>query len=236
MRSASTATLLSLVVAAVLGSSGCRFGEAHFESTVPERAFDPAGTVFTYVDEHDDALEAENNPRVVVALTWIVFDPRADLNDLEGSALADYSHELKLRDALSLVFDAQGDIENDAQFESHVVGGEEQGDGRLTAKVHLAPERLDYDSTYGDLKPLASTRTTKVTITADELGESAARLAGDVTVNFERGVDDPGDALEGTFTGSFIAPLVDERAAEQNLALLDVSDVMGLPLAPRSAP
>jgi hypothetical protein len=224
---------LAIVVAA---SAGCRFGEARFDSTVSGRIFDPAGTVFTYIDQHDDNLTAEPNPRVVVAMTWIIFDPQGDLNDLEGSALADYSHELKLRDALALVFDELGDIENGAQFESTTRGGNEVGAGKMTTRIHLSPERLTADSTYGDLVPLASQRKTSVTITADALDDASPALAGDITIAFERTDDDPGNARTGSFQGSFRAPLVEERNAEQNLALLDVEDVLGLPLAPRSAP
>lgn len=228
--------VVTAAVVALLGSAGCRFGEAHFDSTLPGRSFDPAGTVLTYEDEHDDALVIDDNPRVVVAMTWIIFDPNGDLNDLEGSALADYSHELKLRDALALVFDELGDIEAGATFESIVIGGEESGPGGFTARVHLAPERLDADSTYAGVVPIASKRTTKVEITAANLVEGSPALAGDVTITFERTEDDPGEAREGAFTGSFLAPLAEERTAEQNLGLLDVEDVLGLPLPPRPEP
>jgi hypothetical protein len=224
-----------LPLLALVFCTGCRFGEARFESNVQGRSFDPSGTSFSYLDAHDDALTADDNPRVVVALTWIIFDPRGDLNDLEGSALEDYSHELKLRDALALVFDAQGDVTEAATFKSVVVNGEEQGDGELTARIHLAPERLDDKSTYADLVPLASKRTTDVTITAATFADAAPVVAGDVSITFER-VDgsDAGDARTGTFTGTFQAPLVEERNAEQNLALLAVTDVLGLPLGPRA--
>lgn len=235
-RNVVVASLLAGTLAALVGSSGCRFGEARFESTLPGRDFDPAGTVFTYKDAHDDELVEDPSPRVVVPMTWIIFDPRGDLNDLEGSALADYSHELKLRDALALVFDRLGDIETSATFESVVIGDEEIGPGAFTTRVHLAPERLDASSTYDGVVPLASKRTTTVTITADHLAEASAALAGDITIAFERTEDDPDEAREGSFTGSFQAPLVDERAAEQNLGLLDVQDVLGLPLPPRPAP
>jgi hypothetical protein len=222
-----------LLLVAVIAFSGCRFGEAQFQSTVSGRIFDPGGTVFSYVDATDDNLVVEANPRVAVAMTWIIFDPNSDLNDLDGSALADYSHELRLRDALALVFDQQGDVSTSAAFHSVVVGAVEQGDGKMTTAVHLSPERISWQSTYGDIQPFASKRTTDVTITSIDFHQSAPVIAADITINFARNDTDPGNVREGSFTGSFQAPIVGERAAEQNLALLDVTDVMGLPLPPR---
>jgi hypothetical protein len=226
--------LFSVVMLGVL-VSGCRFGEAHFSSTMPGRIYDPAGTVFTYVDEHDDNLSAEENPRTVIAMTWIVFDPNGDLNDLEGSALADYSHELKLRDALALVFDEQDDLGAGASFE-HLIEGQAETVNGMRSVVHLAPERLSSTSTYGDFIPFASRRRTIVNIQSADFAAAAPVVTGEVTVAFERIDDvDPPAAHAGTFSGTFIAPLVNERAAEQNLALLDVEDVLGLPLPPKEA-
>jgi hypothetical protein len=219
----------------VVTCAGCRFGEAQFQSTVTGRSFDPTGTVFAYLDATDDNLEIDKDPRVAVALTWIVFDPTSDLNDLDGSALADYSHELKLRDALALVFDHQSLVTAGATFQSTVVGGEEKGDGKFRSTLHLEPERLTASSTYADIVPFASKRTTDLTVTAIDFHQAQPVLTADVTVTFARGDTDPGNAREGAFTGSFQAPVVGERPAEQNLALLDVVDVMGLPLAPRGS-
>ena len=218
------------------GTAGCRFGEARFDSTVSGRTFDPAGTVFSYVDATDDnlVLEDGNNPRVVVAMTWIIFDPNGDLNDLDGSALADYSHELKLRDALALTFDTQGAVKAGAAFTSVALGDVEQGDGKLRTRLHLAPERISGQSTYAGVKPFASQRTTNVTITAADFTAAQPVVAGDISIAFARAASDAGASREGTFTGSFQAPLVGERAAEENLALLDVNDVLGLPLAARA--
>lgn len=228
--------VLVLVVAAGFTLTGCRFGDARFNSTVPGRTFDPAGTVWSYIDATDDNLVAEagNNPRVVVAMTWIIFDPTGDLNDLDGSALADYSHELKLRDALALVFDTEGSVKAGATFNSVALGDVEQGDGKLKTRVHLAPEHIEASSTYAGVKPFASQRTTNVTITSADFTAASPVVAGDVTISFARQPADPGTVREGQFTGSFRAPLVGERAAEENLALLDVNDVLGLPLQPRT--
>ncbi|HEY4220947.1 MAG TPA: hypothetical protein VGO62_06380 [Myxococcota bacterium] len=227
------ALALVLVVAA---SGGCRFGDAQFQSTVTGRQFDPAGTVFTYVDATDDNLVVEKNPRVAVAMTWIIFDPNSDLNDLDGSSLADYSHELKLRDAMSLVFDQQGALTAGAGFISTVVGGEEQGSGQMTSFLHLEPERVNGQSTYAAVIPFASKRTTNVTVTSIDFSIAQPVLAADVSITFARSDTDPGNAREGAFTGSFQAPVVGERVAEENLSLLNVHDVLGLPLGPRTTP
>jgi hypothetical protein len=227
---------LAFVVVVSLGGTGCRFGSAHFDSTVSGRAFDPGGTVFSYIDATDDNLVVDDNPRLAVAMTWIIFDPNGDLNDLDGSALADYSHELKLRDALTLIFDAQGDVKPGAKFQSVVAGDLEQNvDGGFTTKVHLAPERLNGQSTYAAVIPFSSTRTTDVTINDVDFADAQPVVVGDVNIAFTRAETDPGDAREGTFKGTFQAPIVGERVAEENLALLDVQDVMALPLA-KAAP
>lgn len=215
-------------------ATGCRFGEARFESSLDGRAFDPSGTTFLYVDERDANLVVEEDPRVAVASTWIIFDPNGDLNDLEGSALEDYAHEVALRDALSLVFDKQSDVlEVGATFKSVQQNGEERGDGRMLSRVHLAPERLDGASTYSGVIPLASERTVDVTITGETFDTANPVLSADVTVTFARTESDPGNVREGQFTGALNAPLVSERTAEHNLALLGVENVLGLPLAPR---
>lgn len=225
-----------LIFALLASSTACRFGEARFESTLQGRDFGPAGTVFGYLDQHDADLVLQENPRVVVASTWIIFDPSGDLNDLEGSALADYEHELKLRDALSLVFELQSTVAPGATFKSVVRGGDERGDGAMQAKIHLAPERLDGSSTYQDVIPLASERSVDVTITAATFADANQVIAGDISISYVRTDDDPGTVRQGSFIGSFTAPVVVERTAEQNLALLNVSDVLGLPLTAAVGP
>lgn len=234
MRALRLVLTTSLLAAAAM-AGGCRFGQAHFDGALSERTFDPGGTVFCYADEHDAALVAEPDPRVAVAMTWVIFDPESDLSDVEGSELADISHELVLRDALALVFSAQSDVEAGATFESVLVGGAEQGDGRMTARLHLAPDRLSGSSTYADVVPLASQRHTAVELEVADFAD-LRELRGTATIAFERTDNDPGDALTGNFTGTFYAPVVEERLAEQNLALLQTDDVVGLPLPPRSAP
>lgn len=233
-RSILSPLLVSLVLASAFASA-CRVGEASFDSTLEGRGFDPSGTVFSTFDERDETLDLDQNPRVVVAMTWVIFDPRSDLNDLEGSDLADLTHELELRDALALVFERLSDVETGATFTSTSVGGREPGTGPLSVRLHLAPEQLHAGSTYADLAPLASARTTTVTITDESLGSDDARVAGEVTIKFERQEGDVGTAVEGELSGRFVAPFVGERIAEHNLALLDVEDTLGLPLGPRVA-
>jgi hypothetical protein len=223
-----------LLLLTLFAVTGCRFGEARFESSVQGRPFDPSGTTFLYVDQRDANLVVEEDPRVAVVSTWIIFDPNSDLNDLEGSQLEDYSHEVALRDALALVFDKQSEVlEVGAAFKSVQVNGEERGDGRMLSRVHLSPERLTGASTYDDVIPLASERTVDVTITGETFDTANPVLSADVTITFARTDSDPGNVRDGQFTGSFNAPLVGERAAEHNLSLLEVDGVLGLPLAPR---
>lgn len=224
---------LGLVLLGLFLFAGCRFGAAAFEGDLGGRSFDPGGTVFSYVDGRDDNLVENARPRVVVVMTWVVFDPEGDLNDLQGSELEDLAHELRLRDALALVFDDQGDVVPGATFESVVVGGEETGNGKLSARVHLAPERLGPSSSYEGFQPFGSTRTVTVTLDEASFLEGKAGLFGRVILEVERSAQDPGDARIGRVEGRFSAPLVKERVAEHNLALLAVDDLLGLPLSPR---
>lgn len=226
--------VMSLLSTAAM-AGGCRFGQAAFSGALSGRTFDPGGTVFSYVDEHDAALVAESDPRVAVAMTWVIFDPESDLSDVEGNELADISHELVLRDALALVFVAQSVVTAGASFESVLVGGTEEGDGNMTARLHLAPDRLSGSSTYADVVPLASLRRTTVDLEVADFAD-LRELRGSATIAFERTDNDPGEALVGSYTGTFFAPVVEERPAEQNLSLLQSDDVIGLPLPPRSAP
>lgn len=226
--------LLLLVTALAL--CGCRFGDAAFDGTLGERRFDPGGTVFSYVDERDDELLERGTKPAVVTMVWVAFDPEADLNDLAGAELEDYRHELRLRDALALVFDDVDSVIPGATFESITEGGSELTDSGLTARVHLAPERLSRASTYASFEPYGSRRHVTVSIDEARLLEEGSVVSGDVVVNVSRSEVDPPDVLEGRLEGRFLAPRVSERAAEQNLSLLVVEDILGLPLAQGSTP
>jgi hypothetical protein len=220
-----------VVTAALLAFTGCRYGGASFSSTVPGRSFEPNGTVFAYLDEHDAALTEDKDPRVVVFGTWIIFDPNGDLNDVEGSALEEMRHELAIRDAFALVFNSQKNVDAGEKFKTTIVGAE--ADGSVDARLHFAPERLTSSSTYGDVQPLASKRTVEVTIER-AFDDAQSGVQGAMNIVFKATSDDPGNTKEGELTGTFNAPLVSERVAEQNLALLNVEDIVGLPLAPRA--
>lgn len=230
--------LLAVVVLPVaLAGAGCRFGAASFDGTLVDRPFEPNGTVFSYVDARDASLaEDEADPPVAVAATWLVFDPASDLSDLEGAELASYAHELRLRDALSLVFARRSDVELGATFESVVEAEEELGDGALRADVHLAPERLDASKTYAAYVPFAGRREVRVEIDEADF-DNTRSIAGRISVEYARAAGDPTDVKEGSVDGTFRAPLVDERVAERNLSLLQTRDVIGLPLdAPADVP
>ncbi len=231
--------LLSLVLAPSV--TGCRFGEAAFTTDIDSLSFDPAGTVFSYLDEHDTDLVQDNDPRVAVAMTWVVFDPGSDLSDKDGATLVGIAHEMELRDGLSIVFDHQGEVDRGETFtvtkEGDAVVG---GDGRLDFHLHLAPERLYSTSSYEQMVPLGSRRTLEVTIDAATFADAAPVVAGTVRLRIEAVAGrDIGKAINATIEGSFVAPLVAERPAEKNLALLDAAadlDVLSLPLPARSTP
>jgi len=223
-----------------LAAGGCRFGASEFSTDLDALAFDPSGTVFSYLDAHDKDLVEDTDPRVAVALTWIVFDPASDLSDKDGASLAAMAHEMELRDALSIVFDHQGSVDKGEVF-TVVKEGDDivDGDG-MDFRLHLAPERLYSNSSYEEIIPLGSRRTLEVTIDEASFDEPTPVVAGTVTLKIEAIAGrDIGKARDATIEGSFVAPLVVERTAEKNLALLEAAadlDVLALPLPPRSAP
>jgi hypothetical protein len=229
--------LRALSACALLALTGCRFGEAQFSTSFADVGFDPGGTVFSYVDARDAALAEEADPPVAVAMTWIVFDPSSDLSDVDGASLFAMSHEMSLRDALALVFPRQGALEDGASF-SATAEGEVVVDGDLDFALHLAPERLDASSTYADVVPFGSRRTLEVELDAVSFADADAGLSGTLTLTFDtvEGLD-PGNARKGSIEGRFRAPLVAERTAEKNLALLRAqTPVLPLPLPGRGAP
>lgn len=229
-------TRVLVLLLALASTAGCRFGDASFDGALGDRSFDPGGTVFTYVDvRDDDLLEREVKP-AIVTMTWIAFDPEADLNDLPGSELENYRHELRLRDALALVFDDASALSPGETYESVSEGGSELGDEGLSARVHLAPERLTRGSTYADFAPYGSRRQVTVSLDEARLLEDGALLAGEIVVDVSRGELDPPEVLEGRLEGRFHAPAIEERAAERNLSLLAVDDILGLPLVLEEQP
>jgi hypothetical protein len=238
----------ALLLATVVAVAGCRFGEAAFTTTFDDVVFDPGGTVFAMLDERDADLVEDDDPRVAVAMTWVVFDAAGDLSDLDGAALASVSHEMAQRDALTIVFEHQGVVDDGARF-SVVREGDSvvaAGDGEdvlpgVDFRLHLAPERLDASSTYAGIVPFGSRRTLEVTLDEAAFDDAEPVVAGSVTLTFEAMAGrDAGNAREGSFRGTFRAPVVAERLAEQNAALLagalDGDGVLALPLPPRGAP
>jgi hypothetical protein len=228
---------LALAVCGLALAGGSRFGEAQFSTSFDDVGFDPGGTVFSYVDARDAALAEDNDPPVAVAMTWIVFDPSSDLGDVDGASLFGMSHEMSLRDALAIVFPRQGALDAGESF-SATAEGEVIVDGDLDFALHLAPERLDAASTYADVVPFGSRRTLEVELDAVSFADADAGLSGTVTLTFDavEGLD-PGNARKGTIEGRFRAPLVVERTAERNLALLRAqTPVLPLPLDGRGAP
>jgi hypothetical protein len=225
--------------------NACHFGEASFTSTIEGVSFSPGGTVFSLLDEYDQNLVAEEDPRVAIAMTWVVFDAAGELSDLDGAALASMAHEMSVRDALTLVFEHQGVVDADARFSVVREGNDivDEGDaddiqGGVDFRLHLTPERLTSSSTYAEVAPLGSRRTLEVSIAEASFADAEPVVAGEVSLTIEAVEGrDPGNAREGVLSGTFRAPLVGEPVAEKNLALLngaiDGTFVLGLPLPPR---
>ena len=230
--------LAAAVCALPLLLVGCRFGEASFETSFDDVAFDAGGTVFSYADSRDAALTENDDPPVAIAMTWIVFDPKSDLSDFDGASLFAMAHEMAVRDALAIVFDRQGAIEDGSTFSITKEGDDIVAGEGIDFSLHLAPERLDSSSTYAEVVPFGSRRTLEVNIDSVSFSDADAGVAGTLTLTFEAVAGrDPGIARKGTIEGSFRAPLVEERTAEKNLALLQAqSPVLPLPLAGRGEP
>lgn len=243
-RARALAPLLAPSLLVAMLGTGCRFGEASFSTTFDDVGFDPGGTVFSMLDARDANLVEDADPRVAVAMTWVVFDAQGDLSDLDGAALAGMAHEMSLRDALTLVFDRQGAVDEGARFvvvregDDVVASGDGDALAGLDFALHLAPERLDASSTFADIAPFGSRRTLDLTIDVASFADAAPVIAGTLRLTFDAIEGrDPGNAREGTFTGAFRAPLVGEVVAEKNAALLqgalDGDGVLALPLPPR---
>ncbi|MCP4503275.1 MAG: hypothetical protein GY822_25335 [Deltaproteobacteria bacterium] len=233
--SAAAQKLLVLSLVGVLGSfflSGCRFGNATFSHDFDGLRFAPDGTVFAYIDAHDEFHAPVEQPRVVLFSTWLVFTPTADLTDLSGAELEDMRHEFALRESLSLVFNDQRDVDDGADFDWTQEGSEiVEGDASAALRLHLPPERLDASSRYSTFNPFASRR--EIQVQVDEaVFDQGGRLQGSFKVEMSRAEFDLSDARTGSLEMTFGAPLVDELIAEKNLAALHAQDVVGLPLAP----
>jgi hypothetical protein len=206
--------------------SACTVGDATFVADNVDVAFDPGGTVFSYVDATQSDFSTEADPRVVVAMLWTTFDPQGDLSDLSGDRLDAVVHETHQRDALSLVFPQQTVVDTGADFTT---------DNGLIASLMFAPERVDASSTYANFRPYGSQQTVTVALTNvrfPNVDDDSGTIDGDVTITIAAVPDvDPGNARTGTLRGAFTAPIQNERSAEKNLALLDVKAELLLPLS-----
>jgi hypothetical protein len=222
-----------LLVACLAPTAGCQWGSAGFVGDLGGRTFDPAGTVFSYLDGRDDNLVEDDRPRAVVFMTWLIFNPAGDLNDLEGAELEDYRHEMALRDAMAIVFDDAAVLLPGDRLESNIVDGVEESTDGVQVRLHFAPERLNAFTTYADFKPFGSERQAVVRLSTVGLEPPVSAIDGSVTITIGLSDSDPAEALTGTLEGTFSAPLVDERVAEHNLALLESEPLLGVPLDPR---
>lgn len=221
--------------ATLLMLSGCQWGWSTYvgEGDLGGRGFDTSGTVFTYVDKNDDNLVEDIRPRAVVFMTWLIFNPAGDLNDLDGAELEDYRHEMRLRDAAAIIFDDAAQLAPGDRLESLVTAGEEQSTDGMTVRLHFAPERLSAWNTYDSFQPYGSVRKVTVNLGTVGLAPPTAAIGGELEIEISLGENDPADALTGVLKGTFNGPMVDERVAEHNLGLLDAETLLGLPLQPR---
>ena len=229
------AYLLAGVPILVAALTGCRFGNASFTHDFDELSFQPNGTVFAYVDGHDEFHAPVDNPKVVLFATWLVISPTADLTDLGGAELEDLRHEFEMREAFSLVFNDQADVDDGADFDWTQIGHEWQEGDSAQLQLHLPPERLTSSSRYSSFTPFASEKEIQTHID-DATFSEGGRLEGSFSVEMRRGDFDLSDARTGTLDVTFAAPLVDEFVAERNLAALHAQDVVGVPLLPRETP
>ena len=140
---------------------------------------------------------------------------------------------MRLRDALAIVFDDAAALAPGDRFESSIVGGVEQATDGIEVRLHFAPERLNALTTYADFKPFGSEREAVVRLDTVGLQPPVSSLDGSIDITVRASENDPEGVLTGSLQGTFTAPLVDERIAEHNLALLQAEPMLGLPLAPR---
>jgi hypothetical protein len=86
-------------------------------------------------------------------------------------------------------------------------------------------------STYAEFVPYGSRRQITVSVSEASVLPESTLLAGTLTVDIGRADVDPPEVLTGRLEGTFRAPGIGERIAEQNLSLLALDDLLGLPRA-----
>ena len=121
---------------------------------IPKKAFNPTGTVFAYVDAHDPQLQIRSNPRLHIVMTWLVFNPNDDLSTVSGSRLEDMRHEIQLRDLMTMHFYPSTEATKGSQLESILSNAEILSDGRFVAHVLPAPDVLDENDSYTELRTI----------------------------------------------------------------------------------
>lgn len=221
-------SLLLLLLA--ISAAGCS-GSVQFDGSLGGKPFAPVGTVFAYFDETDDNFRRISDPPLIIAMTWLTFDPRSDLGARSGAELANMRHELALRDAASFIVPQQSLAVPAATFSEETIAGVVQEGSTMRATLQFAPDPLNGSSSYLDLPPLASQRTIALNIDSIERIVGGT-VSGDLNIAFASVGSEAlqGPIRVGSLRGVFNAPIVEEKLAERNLALLGTRPLLGIPL------
>ena len=211
----------------ILALSACQFGEASFEKDPnSQKSFSPNGTVFAYVDAYDEDLKIRENPCMHIIMSWLVFNPNDDLASLPGSRLEDMRHEIQLRDLMTMHFFPNTEATKGSQLESVLEESTVLSDGRFLAHVMPEPEILDQSATFDDFVPMGSLRSVEISIDDAGFTPNQSTISGRLAIDIQRTINDPEDALIRTWSGAFAAPVIEERLAEKNVAILGLIDLV----------
>ena len=205
--------------------TACQFGEAHFEADPDsQKSFQPTGTVFAYVDAHDPQLQTRSNPRLHIVMSWLVFNPNDDLSTISGSQLEDMRHEIQLRDLMTMHFYPSTEATKGSQLESILSNAEILSDGRFVAHVLPAPDVLNENDSYNNFEPLGSLRSVEISIDDAGFNPNQSIVTGRLTIDITPDIADPQNAVSRVWTGSFSAPVIEERLAEKNISILGLTE------------
>lgn len=232
---------LCTFLGASLLTLGCGYGNGSFTGDIGGREFRPVGSIFGFVDALEPApeLKGRSQPRVVVALTYVAFDPSVDQEHLSGTELADLAHAIEINDWASLWWQDRDKVTKGSSFTDTLVMGStdgryddsdattEEGDQAFQARFGVARETLEPSSNYSSYQPFGTRAVVTVHLKEVNL-ESGGKVAGQLTLTVERVESDPADARTGTVEGEFSATMIGERIAEKNFETLDLYRILGV--------
>ena len=233
---------LLFTLAALVSASACGVGQAGFSGQIGDQGFAPNGTVFAFSDALKPApdLSGRDKVRLNVLLTYAAFDPGQDLQFKSAADLADLQHSIEISDWLSLSWKNRDKLGSDTRFtdvllaadsDGHYSESDDTADARsddFSARFALARQPLQPGASYADYKPFASRALVTVDLKKAQL-DPGGLLQGTLTINIERGADDPAEAKTGSLSGEFTAAIIGERVAEKNCSTLDLYHIMQVP-------